>query len=97
MCHVPYFAVPVFRVWLSEGSAATGIPIGALVVASPLQISAYFCAGGYEDDTKDAYGDGEVIGKLQVKFEVLLPFLFLFFPLFTKNCFSVFFWDRKKK
>ena len=46
------------------GSTATGILTGARVVASPLEISAYFCAGGCEDDAKDADGDGEVIGKL---------------------------------
>jgi len=63
------------------GSAATGIPIRAPVVASPFQISAYFYVGGYEDDSRDVDGDGEILGKLQVRFEVLLPlvFLFLFF------------------
>lgn len=61
------------------GLAATGIPTGAPVTASPFKISAYFCTGSYEDDARDANGDGEVLGKLQVRFEVLLPLLFCFF------------------
>ena len=80
------------------GSAAIGIPTGAPVATSPLETSASFYAWSYEDDARDADGDGEVIGKLRVRFEVLLPFLFLFFFLFLlKTIFSMFFWDRKKK
>lgn len=61
------------------GSAATGIPIGAPIAASPFEILAYFCVGSYEDDARDADGHGEILGKLQVRFELLLPLLFLFF------------------
>lgn len=64
------------------GSAATGIPTGAPVAASPLEYSASFCAGSSEDDARDADGDGEVIGKLQVRFKALLPLFFLFFFLY---------------
>lgn len=74
------------------GLAAIGIPTRALVVASPFEISAYFCAGSCEDDARDADGDGEILGKLQVRFEVLLPLLFLFFFFLLKTsflCFSV--------
>ena len=60
------------------GSTAIGIPTGAHVVASHFKISAYFCIGSYEDDARDADGDGEVLGKLQVRFEVLLPLFFVF-------------------
>lgn len=51
-----------------------------------------------EDDAKNVDRDGEVIGKLQVKFEVLFLFLFLFSSLFTKNCiFCVFLGHEERK
>jgi len=61
-------------------STATGIPTGALVAAYPFKILAYFYIGSCEDYARDADGDGELLGKLQVIFEVLLP---LFFCLFV--------------
>lgn len=69
------------------GSAATGIPTGALVAASPLETLASFYAWSYEDDVRDVDRDGEVIGRLQVRLRVLFPFLFLCFSLFLKNSF----------
>jgi len=70
------------------GSTTIGIPIGALVAASPLETSAYFCAWSYEDDAKDVDRVGEVIGRLQVRWMVLFSFLFFcFLFLFLKNYF----------
>lgn len=46
------------------GSATSGIPIGALVATSPFKIFNLFCVGSYEDDTRDANEDEEVLGKL---------------------------------
>lgn len=66
------------------GSATTEIPTGAPVAASPFEILACFYFGSCEDDARDVDGDGEVLGKLQVRFEVLLPLLFLFYFIFFK-------------
>ena len=65
------------------GSATTGIPTGAPVAASPLETSASFCAWSYEDDARDVDRDGEVIGRLQVRWMVLFPFLFFVFFSFS--------------
>ena len=63
------------------GSAATRIPTGALVVASPFETSASFYAWSCEDDARDVYRDGEVIGRLQVRWTV--SFLIFVFFLFS--------------
>jgi len=60
------------------GSVATGIPTGATVVASPFEILAYFDARSCVGDAIDVDGDGRILGKLQVRFEVMLPLLLLF-------------------
>jgi len=74
------------------GSIAIGIPIGALLATSPLETSAFFYAWSFDEDAIDVYRDREVIGRLQVRWMVLLPLFFSFFSLFLKNyfflCFS---------
>jgi len=73
------------------GSIATGIPIGAPVAPSPFKTSASFCAWSCEDDAKNVDRYGKVIGRLQVRWMVLFPFLFFhFFPFSLKSCFCVF-------
>jgi len=78
------------------GSTATRIPTGAPVVASPFKICTYFYTRSYGDDARDVDGDGEVLGKLKVIFEVFFPLFFLFFLVFL-NWFSVFFYEKKGK
>jgi len=76
------------------GSVAIGIPTGAPEATSSLETSTSFYAWSREDDARDVDRGGEVICRLQVRLMVLFPFLFFF--LFLKNCFSVFFLDMKK-
>lgn len=63
------------------GSVPIGIPTGAHVAASPFKISAYLCTRSSKDDAIDANGDGEVLGKLRMRFEVLFPLFFFYFLL----------------
>lgn len=79
------------------GSAATGIPTGAPVVASPLETLDYFCGWSCEDDARDVHRDGEVIGRVQVRCMVLFPFLFFVFFLFLKNCFFCVFLGQEEE
>ena len=72
------------------GSAAIRIPTGALVAASPLKTSTSFCAWSFEEDARDVDRDGEVIGRLQVRWMVLFPFLFFVFFSFPKKLFFFF-------
>ena len=72
------------------GSAATRILIGAPIAASPLETPYSSCAWSCEDDARDVDKDGEVIGRLPVRWMVLFYFLFFCF-VFLKNCFFCFF------
>lgn len=63
------------------GSAATGIPPGALVVASPLQTSAAPYDWSFEDDVRGVDKDGEVVCRLQVRLMVLFPLILFCFSL----------------
>jgi len=72
------------------GSAATGIPTRAPVAASPLETSTYFYAWSFTEDARDVDRDGEAIGRLQVRWMVLLPLFFLFFSFLEKLFFCVF-------
>ena len=81
------------------GSTATGIPIGALVVASTFKILASFYAWSCEDDSTDVDRYGEVIGRLQLRWLVLFPclfFCFLFF-FFLKNSFFCVFLGQEEE
>ena len=79
------------------GSATKGIPTGAPVAASPFETSVIFYAWSCEDDAKDVDRDGEVIGRLQVRWMLLFPFLFFCFFLFPKNCFFCVFLGQEEK
>jgi len=78
------------------GSTATRIPTGAPVATSPLETSASLYAWSYEDDAKDVDRDGEVIGRIQVRWMVLFPFLFFCFFFSSKTVFLCFSWTRRR-
>lgn len=84
--------------WVLIGSAATGIPTGALIVVSPLETLASFGAWRFEEDSIDVDRDGEVIGRLQVRWMVLLPRLFFcfFFNFPEKLFFLCFYWIGRR-
>ena len=65
------------------GLAATRIPIGAPLAASPLETSASPYAWSFEDDARGVDKDGEVVGRLQMRLMVLFPLSF--FCLSLKN------------
>lgn len=78
------------------GSVATGIPTGALVVASPFENSASFCAWSYEDDSRDVDKDGEVIGGISGEVDGVIPFLiFLYFSFPGELFFLCFSWTGR--
>ena len=79
------------------GSATTGIPVGSPIAASAFEISDFVCARICEDDAIDVDGDGEILGKTQVRFKVLLPLLFLFFCYLRKTSFLCFFVRGRKE
>ena len=79
------------------GSVATGIPTGALVATSPLELQLFPYAWSSIMMPDVEMNDGGIVGKLKVKLMVHFPIFIFVFSSKLKNYFSIFFLGLERK